>query len=393
MKNKVLKEYSDKIFNKDSNFKEVILKVQKENRRVKIRKILSVAAVLFVMAVGFGIYRTRMEKMSNFYISSSKSVVGNIETMTEDGYMEKVNMDYVTQDGISMKVDSVVITDNYFEAILNMKIEKDVDLFSKSIYLDKSMEDTYREGIDFAYVVYDESNNVYSASTRISKYDVNDKIESYEKYVYNQLGIKYRFNDIYAVPLSTHCGYNLISKNGNNLIIQLSGETTKSFPRSKKMYIRISDLGVTDIYIENNESIKKEDHQISTAEWIFEMAIPEKFYDRETIELSLNERIDGLEISKFEVTEKRLVLNGTLNGLGEFISLGKDDKTGEWSKQRDNYLYISDEQCNRYIPVSANISDDNFEAAFDIDKNVLKNKLYLNVIVDGNLYSKEIISK
>ncbi len=398
MSNKILKQHVQNVFNEEKNYEEIMKKINNEHKNIKFKKILSIAAIFLVIILGIGTFVGRsiylQKRISNFYISSTKNITGSIETMTEEGYMEKVNMDYVTQDGVSIKVDSVVITDNYFEAVLNIKVEKEgFDLVNKSIYLDKSYEDFYRDCIDFAYVIYDEDNNIYATDSRILKYSVNEKIEWYSKYVYNQLGIKYKLNDLNDVQLSNHLEYGMISKNGNNIIMKVSGNTAKQYPRSKKLYIRVADLGNTDVYFEKGKSVKHEDHLISDAEWIFEIDIPEKFYERETIALNLQEDIEGLNISKFVITEKNLTLNGTLKDLENFITKGKDDTTGKWGENRDNYIYISDEYGNQYIPMNLNTSGDEFKCIFGLNKTDLENKLYLNVMIDGVAYTKEILIK
>ncbi len=59
------------------------------------------------------------------------------------------------------------------------------------------------------------------------------------------------------------------------------------------------------------EIINAEDFQLSKAEWNFEIDVPDKFYERQTIELKPKNEIPGIEISKISLTEAGMKLRFT----------------------------------------------------------------------------------
>lgn len=59
------------------------------------------------------------------------------------------------------------------------------------------------------------------------------------------------------------------------------------------------------------EIINAEDFQLSKAEWNFEIDVPDKFYERQTIELKPTNEIPGIEISKISLTEAGMKLRFT----------------------------------------------------------------------------------
>ena len=56
-------------------------------------------------------------------------------------------------------------------------------------------------------------------------------------------------------------------------------KSEKGFPRSKKIYIRVFDLGYSMTQVDEENNYQAEDFSITNAEWIFEIDLPEKFYN------------------------------------------------------------------------------------------------------------------
>jgi len=67
----------------------------------------------------------------------------NIKDVTERGLVEKIDMDYVVQDDIGVKIDSLYITDNHLEIKTNFVFPKDKEMNS--------------EHFNFGYAIYDEN--------------------------------------------------------------------------------------------------------------------------------------------------------------------------------------------------------------------------------------------
>ena len=102
---------------------------------------------------------------------------------------------------------------------------------------------------------------------------------------------------------------------------------------------------MTQVDEENN--YQAEDFSITNAEWIFEIDLPEKFYNRETINLKLKDDIPGLQIEKITITELGLVIKGNFEGFNN-IKPGKDIPVQEYQNKRNETIYITDGEENKY---------------------------------------------
>jgi len=120
MRNDIYKKYSEKVFNKEENFEKIILNSKK--KKIRVRKIFNIAAViLIIFAVGLvtpEIYANiKYNKEFKEYSQRDYEIEkGAISDKIEDGYLEKVNMDYLKQDGIKIK--------EYFEKLKDLEILK-----------------------------------------------------------------------------------------------------------------------------------------------------------------------------------------------------------------------------------------------------------------------------
>ena len=116
MINTVFKEYAEKEFNADRNYEEILLKEKRKSSFFK--KMLNTVATLLVIVVT-GIMSTQIYAKIKWNIEFKEyqdrpnvEAKGTIEEAKENGYAEVINMDYITQDGISIKINSILLTDN-----------------------------------------------------------------------------------------------------------------------------------------------------------------------------------------------------------------------------------------------------------------------------------------
>ena len=344
MMNKALKEYMENLHSKDANYQEILNKMKGVSKMKTIsRNILNVAAVILVILL-VGTVSTQIYakiqwdiKFKEYQNRDFEVGTGAIKEAIEDGYNEEVEMDYIEQDGIGAKVDSLVMTDDCFEANISFN-------FSDDILLDSEM-------FSFGYAVYDDQKNIYGVEPRMH-IGKKEKYDYYTPYMYKEIGVEYNKKDIYAIQLNDASGRGNISAEGRNIKSQINMSSSKGFPRSKKIYIRVFDLGysMTQVDTENNthKMSQAEDFTITNSEWIFEIDLPEKFYDRETTKLKLKDDIPGLQIEKITVTELGLVIRGNLEGFNELIKLGIDMPVEEWKNKRNETMYITDEDGNTY---------------------------------------------
>ncbi len=370
-KNKVLKEYINNIYNKDRNYDIVFSKIKNKNN---IRKILNIAAIfLITMMIGVTLPKIYAKIAWNIeYKEYEKREINTfkeaINDAIEDGYAEKLNMDYSYKNGIGVKIDSLMITKDSYIMNVNIKIDDYKNINS----------DTF----DFGYAVYDENNNIYQVNDR---YDYGTGLtEIYERKLCTELGIKYSDNDIYSINQATSSEkVKMLFKDGE-LQTQVIIKSLKGFPKSKKIYIRIFDIGfiMKDEKVKNSGKIEitdAEDFKLSDSEWQFELEIPERFYNRNTIELQLAEKINGIELKKAELSETALILE--INMKDESIN----------ALNRDN-IYITDEFENNYTYGSYSVNKGLAQISFNIEKKDLLKHLYLNISI-GKYNEKIKLSK
>ena len=111
MKNNIYENFSKEKFNKENNYK-IILNKAKEDKNMKKIKVANVVAVLVAIVVVSCISPTIYAKIKwNIEFKEYQNreyEIGNgtVEDAIESGYYENIQMDYVTQDNVSVKVDS-----------------------------------------------------------------------------------------------------------------------------------------------------------------------------------------------------------------------------------------------------------------------------------------------
>ncbi len=385
MINKVMKEYLENINNKDSNYEEILKKEKKT--KFSGKKLASIVAV-FVAVVALGTASTQIYakiqwdiKFKEYQNREYEQGSGNIKEAFESGYGEVVDMDYIEQDGIKAKVDSLIITDDYFGANINIQFDENIKLNS--------------ETFQFAFAVYDESKNVYGIFTRMHL-GKNEKRDNITPYIYQDIGVKYNKNDIYGLQYLDNAGISNISASDRNIVSKIQMGSSKGFPKSKKIYIRVFDLGYYMANIKTNgEPNEVEDFQISDAEWIFEINVPDKFYERQTQELTLKDDIPGVEIKKLYATEIGLTLKIKVDGLTDIVMAGKDMSMQEWDELRKNTINITDEDGNIYYEKTMGTTQEHdiFRMSYEISKDMLNKKFFLNIKIGDKQYSSELIKK
>ena len=140
-----------------------------------------------------------------------------------------------------------------------------------------------------------------------------------------------------------------------------------------------------------------ENFQISDSEWIFEINIPDKFYNRKTTELKLSNEITAIEIKKFQITEKGITLNFKEKGITQQLLDAKELSQDDWKEYINSIVYITDENKQIYNAEMLNTGEENdlLQCIFtNISKNNLKNhRYYLNLKDEGQINTSEILIK
>lgn len=297
--NKILNEYLKKVNNEEENLKAIKSQLSKnKHNKAKITNV--VAVILFVILLGnfspkiYGKFQQNVkyrEYIRRDYVSGK----GEIAT----AYSEKIDMDYVFQEDIGVKIDSIIMTDDSFKANINFKLPEEMRP-------DKAIENDGENATvfySFGYAVYDEENNILGYSTRLNPANPS-AYRDYFNHLYKELGIKYSENNLTGIALANSTGCSMVEKDDEKIVLNLELNSLKGFPNSKKIYIRIFDIGY-GIYKYKADGTFSESNDF---EWIFEIETPDKFIKRETINLILLDEIPRLKISKFTISETGTVL-------------------------------------------------------------------------------------
>lgn len=387
MRNNIYKEYSEKVFNKESNYEKIISNSKKKKINIKIL-LNAVAVILVIFTIGFvtpEIY-AHIQYNIDFKEYSQRDYEisqGAISAKEEDGYLEKVNMNYLEQDGIKIKIDSIIMTDDHFQSNVNFVFDEKISLNTERFH--------------YSYAVYDDEKNVYAFFLNFRKLmDVKEANKSIRNFC-RDIGIKKISPD--HIGISNHAGYGIVSAENRTIISDISMDATRqAFPKSKKIYIRIFDLGY-DTESEENTEQPAEFVELSNAEWIFEIDVPEKFHDRETIYLKPKEEIPGIEFTKLELTEMGFVVSGKYAKITDLweagMGLNGEEESEKWNQERADFVYITDGDGNRYDSVfgGSGEGENSFNFRYLVGKKMLDKKLYLNHSVNGILTTVELVRK
>ena len=375
MINKIMKEYVEKDNNIETNYKAIFSRLEGNNnmKNFKRKFLNTAAAILTILVVGTASVQVYAKlswdiQFKEYQNREYKYGIGN-KDLTEN-----VDMEYIEQDGIKAKIDSIMITDEHFEAKVNFVFNENIELNS--------------ETLEYGFAVYDENNTIYLVSDRIHYTDKKWKAGKYNKFLCKELGISEDTR-----PLVNSWGIGKISSIDRNVTTKITMNSQFGFPKSKKIYIRIFDLGY---YMADNEMKVMEDFNISKAEWIFEVNIPESIYNRPTINLKLKDEISGLEIKHIKATETGLIIQGNMQGIVEEFMKGKDISKEEWETERKSIIYLTDDKGNVYDMTSGGTTGekDGFMGKFELNIDIVEsNNLFLNVTIDGKQYTSELVSE
>ena len=148
-----------------------------------------------------------------------------------------------------------------------------------------------------------------------------------------------------------------------------------------------------DLEAENKlESI--ENFQITDAQWIFEIDVPDKFYERNTIELKLQDEIPGFTLNKATLTESGMVIKFQSKEYVTLISEGKDMPSNEFSKARDKMFFVSDGEEKIYFDLGGGTTgEDGYKMRLNAGKKDLDKKLYINFNDGKTQYKSELVRK
>lgn len=345
----------------------------------KILLILAVIIILIVIAfVSYKIYlRIDMDmRFKEFEKRQAIETKGVLVSTKEDKYAKVVNMDYITQDGIGVRVDSLMMTDDTLNARIQFKFEQDINF----------------QTLGYGFVIYDENKNIYCVSSRMhigekEKYDYN------YIFIYRELGIYNNMGDARLVD-STSLVNESIDVTEKTIMSNLKLEAIDKFPQSKKLYIKLFDLGYYNANKDENGKIIAQNFNLSDAKWLFELDIPEELNERNTINLTIDSKIPKLDIINATITETKLVLNFNSEEYINLINAGKDMPSEEFFNKCKEMLNITDGEGKIYQDIGGGTTKNNgYKISFNATKKDLPKKLFINFKVGDTQYRSELIEK
>lgn len=380
------------IFTKEENVPEQLTKTiqktmgQKEEPKNKIiyytiRNVAVAMAVITILGVATPSIYAQIKWNIEYKEFENRPVeygMASINQAIEQGYEKNIDMEYVYHDNIGVKLDTLMITDEFFSMNVDFVFPKETKINT--------------ETFSYGYAVYDENKNVYGVLDVISNLDVKEmaKGNGYWKKLYTEENIPYNKKEIFPRTISDSTqGATVITSKEGNIIAKTSMTTPKEFPRSKKLYIRIFNIGYTMEQLSMSERF-----ELTDAEWKLEVEVPENFYQRESIELKLAEDVDGFELKKLTVTETGTSIIFKMDGFIDMVMSGRDMEKEEFEQKMDEALYITNEEGKRYSYLendNGTYMNGTYKAKFDLNKSDLNQKLYLHFKMNGKQYKIELL--
>ncbi len=386
------------IFKKDINVPEQLTKTiqktisQKEKNKKKniyytIRNVAVAMAVIAIIGMATPSIYAKIKWNIEYKEFENRPVeygMASIKKAIENGYEKNIDMEYIYHDNIGIKLNSMMITDDFFSMDVDFSFPKETVINT--------------ETFNYGYAIYDENKNVYGVCEG-GNFDLKEmtKGKGYWKKLYKEENIKYDKKEKFPNAIVKFPGVATVttSKEGN-VITTLSMSTPEKFPQSKKLYIRIFNVGYTmNQYNEENPSLSvSEQFDLTNAEWKLEIEVPEDFYKRESVELKMAQNVEGFELEKLTVTQTGTNIIFKMNGFIDLVMSGKDIDKDEFEKKMDEALYITNEEGKRYSYTkneNGTYKNGTYKAKFDLNKNDLDQKLYLNFKMNDKQYKIELL--
>ena len=327
--------------NKNLNLEEKILKQLKTNISIKKFKeqynkpnknyiiILKriIAGILSLISMG-GITAIVYANIYLKPIDNTNISYALIKEAVENGYIENMNMSYIYSNDVGIKINSLVMSDEKVDIVF------DIDFNKKKIPENK---------INIAMIIYDENKNIYYIWDNPDN-TLRNKLYKNNYYRTNKLSNENYINASQSIVT--------LYQSENKYIGELSLQSVEKYPKIRKLYINIYDIGYNEYENDNYKSL------LNNANWSFEIDIPEKFYSRNSLKYKLkeNNKIENFELEDVNITETgTLIMYKTSNNL---LKINIVDENGHiytskgtiLKNEEDNMKqYISEYQFNKYL--------------------------------------------
>ena len=228
-----------------------------------IIKFISLISAFIAITAGV-VFAKDISKWINNIFNPETTSKGVIQ-MAEDGYIQNTDMDFIGDNGISIKIDNILMDDCNLYIVFEVKTEGNIE----SIY-----------NIEISdLIISDENNNLIYCN-----YDRSDLYEDFCKKHNIEFSNK-NMNNNY-----TNGGYQseVIERTDNSVKFLYKMYST-NYPKSKKLIFNFENINI----ISNHESIiSNKVSQNLKGKWNIEVELPEEFYNRKNLIYSVKDNSD-----------------------------------------------------------------------------------------------------
>lgn len=336
-----------------NSYKYTVRNTLKERKKDKFRRlqftkiILAGCGCLLFTTTVFAFNNKQISHIiTDFFGGSHKG----INTAIEHGYIDTPDMEYQTSNNISATFNNKIIDCSDTQIKVKNILMDDLNLdITFSIKIDKNIDINKINKVSFSQMLITDENNAILYS------DSKESFENYCKennldYIYSNFNEKYINNEVSHLIRNKSLEDNTI-----DLVYKLNS-SIYHYPKSKKIYINIPEIRMTEKEITENEEL------VINGNWNVDFNVPEKFYNRKAIMYDVKKCSDD----KINVTEICTYDTGTIF---EFTSKDKpiydesdsvevkNEKFKQFTDMTDNGVtfinneYIEDGNGKRYYPV------------------------------------------
>lgn len=287
-------------------FEKAILTAFKEKEKYKshsniIIKIISTIVAFITITAGV----VFAKDISNFIknIFNPKTIGKGVVEMAENGYMQNTNMDFIENNGISVKIDNILMDDYNLDIVFEVKAEENIE----SIY-NAEISDL---------IISDENNNLI--------YCNYDRVDLYEKFC-KEHNIEFSNKNMHNNLTNSGYQTEIIEKTDKRVKFLYKMYSTK-YPKSKRLIINFENIAIASNMEGSTQNLK--------GNWNIEIEVPEKVYNREIMIYNIKDGSDKvnniiLKEAKGSYTEMHITLlmkqikepyETTEEGLEKFLEL------------------------------------------------------------------------
>ena len=228
-----------------------------------IIKFISLISAFIAITAGV-VFAKDISKWINNIFKPETTSKGIIQ-MAEDGYIQNTDMNFIEDNGISIKIDSILMDDYNLDIAFEVKTEENI----KPIY-----------NIEISdLIISDENNNIIYCS-----YDRVDLYEDFCKKHNIEFSNKNMHNNY------TNEGYQTeVIERTDNSVKFLYKLYSTGYPKSKKLIFDFKNINIISS-VENISNNRVS--QNLKGKWNIEVDLPEAFYNRKNLIYSVKDKSD-----------------------------------------------------------------------------------------------------